>query len=118
MSSSKLRFAVDVAITAAGVACVAASLLWDIFNDEVEWFQRSGSTLVALFIILELRQISVKQPEVIEWHTTNGKPMLAAAEISIQNHILHWTSWIGIIFGTLIWGYGDKFVEFLNFVLK
>ena len=114
MASGKLRFAVDVAIAAAGVAWVAASLWWDIRNDKVEWFQRSGSILVMLFVILELRQISVKKPKASTGVFTDGRPSLTDPEVPIHNHILHWISWIGIVLGTTIWGYGDIFVEILN----
>ena len=43
----------------------------------------------------------------------NGKPSLVDAETPTVRKLFHWIAWTGIVIGTLIWGYGDIFIDLL-----
>ena len=88
------------------------SLGFSVAHNSGDWFQRSGSLIVLFSVILEIRQTLSKQPKPTT-ATLNDVPIATSLPVSKAVKWFHRVAWIGIAFGTLIWGYGDLLFEFL-----
>ena len=104
---SSRSLTIDYAILCGASICTIASLVGSIASDEVVWFQRSGSIVVLLAVVLEIRQTLATQPQEDFSVTIGGQPVLKKRPISDANARLHWLARFGIVVGTLVWGYGD-----------
>ena len=75
--------------------------------EDGKWVQRSGSLVVLFSAILEIRQTLIKKPQEASSVKIEGRPALAARQISKIDTFFHGFAWTGIAVGTIVWGYGD-----------
>lgn len=77
------------------------------FKDYVYWFQRSGSLVVFIGVILQFRQLICTE----EGDTLNsafGKHIgYSAGRMNAQQKIFQILATLLSVLGTVIWGYGD-----------
>ena len=98
----------DLVLIAFESLALVVSLWFSVTLREGEWFQRSGAIVVLISVILEIRQSMAKQPQSTA-STINGNPVMTESHILTVRKLFHWIAWVGIVIGTLIWGYGDLF---------
>ena len=110
LDKKKMGICIDLALIAFESLALAVSLGFNITLREGEWFQRSGAIVVLISVILEIRQSMAKQPQATA-STINGNPVMTEPDIPTVRKLFHWIAWVGIVIGTLIWGYGDLFLE-------
>ena len=86
----------------AGVVAMAGSAIYSLAIGEGEWFQRSGSLMVLSSGFVEIKQ----QKE--ETHVRiNGRPVYVEVPVSTSTRTLYILPRIGLVIGTVVWGYGD-----------
>ena len=76
-------------------------------DEDGEWVQISGSLVVLFSAILEIHQTLIKKPQEASSIKIEGRPALAARQISKIDTFFHGFAWTGIAVGTIVWGYGD-----------
>ena len=91
----------------AGWGSAFISLWISLDSQDGEWFQRSGSLLVFFSVLLEIRQVLVKEPLQSTRTSVEGKPILVHRTVGRADRWFHWLAWSGIVLGTGVWGYGD-----------
>ena len=84
------------------VSAVASHCLGD-----GQWFQRSGSLCVLFAVILEIHQSVLREPQPSSTVSVEGSPAMMSPEVSTLDGWFRRFAWLGIISGTVIWGYGD-----------
>ena len=72
-----------------------------------EWFQRSGSLCVLFSVILELHHTYLRQLQPSNSVSVQGRPAVFDPPVSRLDVWFHRFAWFGIVFGTIVWGYGD-----------
>ncbi len=105
--SSSWRFVISFSLVFLTVfsVIVSAVLSWPLTDGS--WFQRSGSLCVLFCVLLEIHQASLKKPVPASSVFTEGMPTMRGPNVSSLDNWLHRFAWLGIVLGTLIWGYGD-----------
>ena len=98
---------ISVFLISSGIVALMFSLFVSDLTKNGEWFQRSGSLLVLFCAIVEIIQNVIKEPQVSSSVYIEGRPALKAYPISSFRKFLHSFSWVGIVLGTIVWGYGD-----------
>ena len=63
----KIGICLDLALIATESLALIVSLWFSVTLREGEWFQRSGSIVVLISVILEIRQSLAKQPQANYW---------------------------------------------------
>ena len=106
MSSKMALFIRYILVLLSLIAVLSSALVSHCLNDGT-WFQRSGSLWVLFSVILEILQTKINQPRPSSGVTINGAPALTEPPTTILDRLFHGISWIGIVLGTLVWGYGD-----------
>ena len=109
LDKKKMGICIDLALIAFESLALIVSLWFSVTLREGEWFQRSGAIVVLISVILEIRQSLAKQPQANSWVTINKSPVVTEKHIPTERKLFHWIAWVGIVIGTLIWGYGDLF---------
>lgn len=71
------------------------------------WFQRSGSLCVLFSVILEIHETRLRRPRPSSTVFSEGVPQLLHHPVPRAHEWFHRAAWIGVVAGTLIWGYGD-----------
>ena len=87
-----------------------ASAVADCYSDSLNWFARSGAIVVLIALVVEYRisshiyediqRAQFLQSKINPSIPLKGKPAPQRKKISIAAHAL-------VVFGTIIWGYGD-----------
>lgn len=72
-----------------------------------QWFQRSGSLVVLVSVVLEIRQSILQEPVPSGSIYVEGKPLRIPPESRSIDKAFHRIAWFGIVIGTFVWGYGD-----------
>ena len=98
---------VSIVLASAGTLCVFLSAIVSATSGEGEWFQRSGSLCVLFFVLLEIHEVHLKKPKPSSDLFSNNLPQLLHQTVPRVHEWFHRAAWIGIVVGTLIWGYGD-----------
>ena len=111
----KSNLYIDYLLILAIVSSLLVSLGISVAQNSGEWFQRSGSLIVLFSVVLEIRQTLAKQPIPSEKVFVGGLPAATSPPVSKSRKWFHRVAWFGIVVGTLIWGYGDLFFNFLYF---
>ena len=110
MEDQPENFHWDWIIVSTGMLIVAASFFVDLFANEscskLLWFNRSGSLMVLAGAILEYRQHSVTDRDRVNDAFGNFS-FFAGAPLSEKRKGFEKIAFVYIIFGTLVWGYGD-----------
>lgn len=79
-------------------------------TSDPSWFSSSGSLMVIFSGALEFRQSRIQQRRneiaTIGSGTVGGG--VAPLDLPIYRQRIIWAAHVSLIFGTLIWGYGDK----------
>jgi len=73
------------------------------------WFSRSGSIVVIVSVIIEFRNYSIQQKlnEIAQDSTNYYGAEPDKWQVPIQRKIFDRTILFTIVFGSLVWGYGD-----------
>ncbi|NCB14028.1 MAG: hypothetical protein EOM78_20740 [Erysipelotrichia bacterium] len=87
------------------IIVVSLSLYFN--NESGTWFARSGSIMVLFAVIVEYYLSFVKTYENSSNVFTNSKPNMTKRNMPFKYKFLKYIAHIFIVFGTLIWGYGD-----------
>lgn len=109
----KTRSVCDVFIIVAAYIIAAVSLYISFQRAEPHWFSRSGSIMVLLAAIIEYQNFKIQQK--INEKATEGSGAVGGGvgiitqpkSRQLVSGITHFT----LIFGTLIWGYGDLLIK-------
>ena len=67
LDKKKMGICIDLALIAIESLTLIVSLWFSVTLREGEWFQRSGSIVVLISVILEIRQSLAKQPQANYW---------------------------------------------------
>jgi hypothetical protein len=99
----------EVVIVICGFLALFTSIVFAIKLNDMSWFSRSGSLMVLCAIIAEYSNLRVQQ--FINQRATSGAGAIGGGISSLlQSKFRRFWSYIThfeVIFGTLIWGYGD-----------
>ena len=106
MSKGK-SLAVRIVLTLCAALALLVSALASHYLRDGEWLQRSGSLCVLFSVMLEIYQSFLKKPQPNRSVSAEGKPTLVDPEVSAVDVWFHRFAWFGIVFGTVVWGYGD-----------
>lgn len=98
---------VSIALAFGGISAVSLSFIVSYLLKDGEWFQRSGSICVLFSVILEFHQAHLKNPRPSSFVFVQGRPAVFDPLVSRSDIWFHRIAWFGIIFGTIVWGYGD-----------
>ena len=102
-----LAYRIVLALCAA-LALVISAIASHYLRDG-EWFQRSGSLCVLFSVLLEIYQSFLKKPQPSRSVFVEGRPTMVDPKVSAVDVWFHRFAWFGIVFGTVVWGYGDIF---------
>lgn len=103
----KHSFAIGLVLLALGLVAVATSFVVSYLTGDGGWFQRSGSVIVLLSVFLEICYSILKEPIPSNTVFIEKKPAVTHPKLKSVDSIFHGLAWLGILGGTLIWGYGD-----------
>ena len=98
---------VNIALVLCSTLALLISVIASYLLEDGEWFQRSGSLCVLFSVILEIRQTSIRQPQPSSSVFVEGRPAVFDSPVSRLDVWFHRFAWFGIVFGTVVWGYGD-----------
>jgi len=111
MPANQIKTAIfDFVFIFLGVIVVCLSTYFHIVEPGKNWLSRSGAVVVLLGAVLEYRHAYFAQKVAetsISWASGMGGPTifgLAKHRITLK-YIAH----VFVVFGTLLWGYGDLF---------
>ena len=124
------KYKVEWSILLTAISFAGISVFCDFQSAEVTtWFARSGSIVVLLAVIVEFRLSSYIYEDVLKAAQESAKkkglkvsdnPLVQAnidakktvkPEVPKSRKILSYCAHILVITGTVIWGYGDKWVS-------
>lgn len=105
-------YKVEWIILGCAILFAFASIVGDCFYDSWNWFARSGSVIVLFSVVVEYRiyghiyediqRAQFQQSKINLSLPIKATPTKQKNRISVVTHVL-------IVFGTIIWGYGDLF---------
>ena len=102
---------IDFILILIGLAVVIVSIKGWLGDPVNEWFSRSGSVLVLIGAILEYKQTRFSQlalEESIRWASGVGEAVVFAH--AWHRILVKYIAHTFVISGTMIWGYGDKWI--------
>ena len=105
--SKRTRFMLSIALVIAFSITLFSSALVSYLLNDGEWFQRFGSLCVLFSALLEIQQTLKKEPRSSRSVSVEGRPLMKSPSISLLDVWFHRAAWIGIVVGTVVWGYGD-----------
>ena len=105
--SKRKSLTMSIVLASSGTLGIFLSAIISSISGEGEWFQRSGSLCVLFFVLLEIHETHLKKPQPSSSVFSNGVPQLLHQTVPRVHKWFHRAAWIGIVGGTLIWGYGD-----------
>lgn len=97
------------------IAIFISALGWTIYglNSGPSSFSRAGSILTLVSLIMEYHQNSMKEQyreKQFEFVGGLGQPLIGTLKLPQFPTVVTFAAHIGVIFGTLIWGYGDTWM--------
>lgn len=102
--------------TLIGLAYSFCIFSWHIepsYFEHAEWFSRSGAIMVLLAVVVEYQLAARSYRELLNSIATASVAPIAPKQPKTEN-ILSKISHVAIILGTVIWGYGDLFFEYIK----
>mgnify|MGYP001762254488 CR=1 FL=1 len=76
-------------------------------QDPSLWFQRSGSIMVVLALLAELRVLTIDRLIVARDHSFLYCHMYIEQKYLIRLKVISYVPYVVVALGTVIWGYGD-----------
>ena len=107
MMSKKTSLVVSIALILICSVVILVSAVASYCLGDGQWFQRSGSLCVLCSVILEIHQSLLREPQPSSTVSTEGRPAMKSPEVSTLDGWFRRFAWLGIIMGTVVWGYGD-----------
>ncbi|MCH4813428.1 hypothetical protein [Vreelandella neptunia] len=97
------------------VSPIALSFLRMETQDPALWFQRSGSIMVVLALLAELRVVIIDRLIIARDHSFLYCHMYIENKYQAKLRVINYVTYFVVAVGTLVWGFGDVF--YANIVL-
>lgn len=91
----------------AGLTWIFVSLNSSFGYEPATFFARSGAVLVVLGIFVEFQLAKESQKMLYNNFVAKSKGYTSIPSLPVRHRILSWVAHLSVVFGTLVWGYGD-----------